>query len=55
MVPSAPVNSAPNAPAPAMSQDIFSASVQAQMQDRRDRMRKHGARNGKPLPEDQGG
>jgi hypothetical protein len=57
MVPSAPVNSAPNSPPPAMSQDLYSASVQAAMQARRDQMRKHGAVRGKPYvpPEDQGG
>ena len=53
----APVNSAPNAPGPAMSQDLYSVSVQSQMQNRRDQMRKHGVVRGKPFvpPEDQGG
>jgi hypothetical protein len=55
MNPSAPVNNAPNAPPPAMSQDLYSASVQMQMQNRRDRLRAHGAKNGRPfVPEDQG-
>jgi hypothetical protein len=53
MNPSAPVNSAPNAPAAAMSQDAYSASVENQMMDRRHKMRKHGARNGKPYPQNE--
>jgi hypothetical protein len=49
MQPSASVNSAPNMPPPAMSQDLYSASVQMQMQNRRDALRAHGAKNGKPF------
>jgi hypothetical protein len=57
MNPSAPVNNAPNAPAQAMSQEIYSASVESQMMARRHAMRKNGAVRGKPFvpPEDQGG
>jgi hypothetical protein len=54
MVPtSAPVNDAPNAPAPAMTQDIYGASVQSQMQNRRDRLRARGAVRGKPYPQNE--
>jgi hypothetical protein len=48
MVPSAPVNVG-NSPAPAMSQDAYSAAVENHMTDRRHKMRKHGAVRGKPF------
>jgi hypothetical protein len=56
-VASAPVNSAPNMPPPAMDQSAYSASVEAQIQVRRDAMRKHGVVRGKAYvpKEDQGG
>jgi hypothetical protein len=48
MVPSAPVNSAPNMPPPAMPQDLYSASIEMNMQRRRAQLSAGGAMNGRP-------